>query len=103
MSGYDKYACTYRCDYQCPNFVWRNGDACAYCQAIGHRSNPPRETVIEKEMVGPDGRPHPNNPVTRGYNSYHCINRLESDCTNMVRRRDDICARCIVDGRPSRR
>ncbi|KAK8179095.1 hypothetical protein BC567DRAFT_223491 [Phyllosticta citribraziliensis] len=32
-AGYNKYACAWRLEQTCPNWVFQNGDACAKCQA----------------------------------------------------------------------
>ncbi|KAF2804114.1 uncharacterized protein BDZ99DRAFT_467803 [Mytilinidion resinicola] len=40
--GYNKYSCCYRIEFNCPEFVWQNGDACGACLAKGRPSK--RET-----------------------------------------------------------
>ncbi|KAF1991419.1 hypothetical protein K402DRAFT_400161 [Aulographum hederae CBS 113979] len=37
-SGYYKHPCIYKYSYNCPNWVWQNGDACGDCQAKGRPS-----------------------------------------------------------------
>lgn len=32
MSGYFRHPCCWRYEYNCPEWVWQSGDACADCQ-----------------------------------------------------------------------
>ncbi|OCL12138.1 hypothetical protein AOQ84DRAFT_373359 [Glonium stellatum] len=54
-NGYYRHPCIYRYQYNCPNWVWQNGDACGTCLAAGRPSK--RETGQKIQLFPEVGVP----------------------------------------------